>query len=274
MMSPNPETLEVPGARLRALVVEDEWPIRNYLVELIESTQLAEVVGAVATLEEARGALQHSAESTVDVAFVDVRLEGDRDGRSGLDLIRSIATSPGAPMFVVATAFEEHAIEAFDLGVVDYLLKPFSRQRVRRCLQRLVERRPMTSPALKKRMVARKRTSLVFLDPAEIWAFEAADRLTFVHSSQGKFDVDLSLATIEGSFGRSFLRVHRNWLINLAHVRELDRVDGQTTLFVGFGIGDERGGVRVPVARERAPSLRRMLVNAADGPQHDLQPKI
>ena len=190
--------------RLRALVVEDEWPTRNYLVELIEGTRLAEVVGGVATLDEAREALQPSSGLSVDVVFVDVQLSGAGGDRAGLELVRTMAALPRAPMFVLATAFDQHAMEAFDLGVVDYLLKPFNEDRVAQCLRRLHERRPASALATQSaRIVARRRKSLVFLEPSEIWAFEAADRLTFVHTPHGKFDLDLSLAAIEASFGRA-----------------------------------------------------------------------
>ena len=118
--------------RLRALVLEDEWPARNYLVELIEATQLAEVVGAVASVAEAREAL---AALPVDVVFVDVQLAG---GETGLDLVQQL---PGGPAFVLATAFGRHALEAWELGVVDYLLKPFSEERVEQCLRRIAGRR-------------------------------------------------------------------------------------------------------------------------------------
>src|SRR5438270_7333559 len=215
--------------RLRALVLEDEWPARNYLVELIEATQLAEVVGAVASVAEAREAL---AALPVDVVFVDIQLAG---GESGLELVRQL---PGGPAFVLATAFSQHALEAWDLGVVDYLLKPFSEERVEQCLRRIAGRRE-TKRSGAVRVVARRKRSLVFLDPADIWAFEASDRLSFVHSRQGRFDIDLSLAAIETSFGRSLLRVHRNWLVNLAYARELEREGSETTLFVGASIGDE-----------------------------------
>ena len=158
--------------RLRTLVLEDEWPARNYLVQLIEATQLAEVVGAVASLAEAREAL---AALPVDVVFVDVQLAG---GETGLELVQQL---PGGPAFVLATAFSQHALKAWDLGVVDYLLKPFSEERVDQCLRRIAGRRETRrSGAL--RVVARRKRSLVFLDPADIWAFEASDRLSFVHS--------------------------------------------------------------------------------------------
>jgi DNA-binding LytR/AlgR family response regulator len=255
------------SSRLRALVVEDEWPTRNYLVELIEGTGLAEVVGGVATVDEAREALA-SPGLSVDVAFVDVQLAGGGGDRAGLELVRSMAVSGGAPMFVLATAYEQHAMEAFDLGVVDYLLKPFNEERVAQCLRRLRERRPApvaASPPQSARIVARRRKSLVFLEPSEIWAFEAADRLTFVHTAHGKFDLDLSLAAIESSFGRTLMRVHRNWLVNVAHIKELERDGAETRLFVGPGIGEESQGVRVPVSRDRAQALRESLLTNTTG---------
>ena len=114
-------------------------------------------------------------------------------------------------------------------------------------------------------MVARRKRNLVFLEPADIWAFEASDRLSFVHSRLGKFDIDLSLAAIETSFGRSLMRVHRNWLVNLDFARELEREDGETTLFIGSSLGNEGEGVRVPVSRDRAQSLRAALLSNATG---------
>jgi two-component system, LytTR family, response regulator LytT len=250
---------------LRALVVEDEWPARNYLVELIEASRLAEVVGAVANLGEARQALQPApAGLEVDAVFVDIALGGGGD-ETGLDLVRASVRDPRRPMFVLATAFKEHAVEAFELGVNDYLLKPFTEERVEQCLLRLHARKRALPPSSPLRIVARRGKSLVFLEPDEVWAFEAAFRLTSVHTPHGSFDLDLSLSAIEASFGRALTRVHRNWLVNAAYIRELERDGGETRIFVGVGIGPERRGVSVPVARERAQSVREMLLASATG---------
>ena len=248
-------------ALLRALVLEDEYPTRNYLVALIEGTGRAEVVGAVGTIDETIEALAGSA---VDVVFADVQLAATGDARTGLDLVRKMAGEPGAPMFVLATASAQHSLEAFDLGVVDYLLKPFTGERVEQCLRRLLERRAPRPHAL-RRVVARRKKSLVFLDPETIWAFEAADRLTYVHSPEGKFDIDLSLAAVEASFGRRLFRVHRNWLVNLAYVRELERDIGGATVTVGTELGAEGQSIRAPVSQDRAKALRDVLLENATG---------
>ncbi len=253
---------------LRALVVEDEWPARNYLVELLQGSRAAEVVGAVATVDEALEALQSSARLSVDVVFVDVQLAADSGDRAGLELVRTLARTHPGLLFVLATAFEQHALEAFDLGVVDYLLKPFTEERVAQCLER-VALRHRTGPGGPHplRIVARRKRNLVFLEPTEIWAFEAADRLTFVHTPAGRFDMDLSLSAIEVSFGRALTRVHRNWLVNTSHVKELERDGTETRLFVGTGLGGDASGVRVPVSRDRLQAVRDSLLADAAWPR-------
>jgi len=241
--------------RLRAFVLEDEWPARNYLVELIEATRLADVVGAVASVAEAREAL---AALPVDVVFVDVQLAG---GETGLELVQQL---PGGPAFVLATAFSQHALKAWDLGVVDYLLKPFSEERVEQCLRRIVGQRETRRSGV-LRVVARRKRSLVFLDPADIWAFEASERLSYVHSRLGKFDIDLSLAAIETSLGRALFRVHRNWLINLAFVKELERDVGGATVTVGNDLTPGGRSIQVPVSQDRSKALRDVLLTNATG---------
>ena len=127
--------------KLRALVVEDEWATRNYLVELIHKSKAAEVIGAVSNSDAARQILERPpGEVPVDVAFVDIQLVGSKRDDEGLELIRAHAKQTTAPMFVLATAFREHALEAFDLGVVDYLLKPFSEERFDAALERARQR--------------------------------------------------------------------------------------------------------------------------------------
>lgn len=127
--------------RLRALVLEDEGPARLLLTRLIEDSQLAQVVGTPSSVAEAVEILRSL---PVDVVFLDVRLSG---GESGLDLIHHLRAQEwsgqalpgevGRPLFVLTAAIERHTLRAFELGVVDYLLKPLSEERIERCLRRL-----------------------------------------------------------------------------------------------------------------------------------------
>jgi two-component system, LytTR family, response regulator LytT len=249
-------------SKVRALVVDDEGAARDYLVELLEASGLAEVSGALGSAGAARDFLLTSERSQFDVIFLDVRLSGARE--DGLEIARELASSEDGPLLVLATAFHAHALEAYNLGVVDYLLKPFTEQRVEQCLRRVLLQRPKVLPASPMRIAARRERSVVFFRQDEVWAFEAAARLARVHTAHGAFDVDLSLAAIEVSFGRAFVRIHRNWLVNLDAIRELER-DGNTRVWVGAGPRGASAGIDVPVARERAQAVREMLLSVAPG---------
>jgi two-component system response regulator LytT len=248
--------------KLRVLVVEDEWAARKYLIEMLDTSGEAVVVAAVSTLKEAQQALAPGG-IVVDVAFVDINLGGSDDDEAGMNLVRTLAGTPGAPLFVLATALPQHAVEAYALGVADYLLKPIHQDRVTECLMRLQQRLPNTSPrSVPDRVVARSKKGLVLFARDEVWAFEAAERLMFVHTARGRFDIDLSLAAIEASFGGEVLRVHRQWLVNIAHVRAIENEDGETVVVVGDEPVRE---VRVPVARDRRSAVRDLLLHGATG---------
>jgi DNA-binding LytR/AlgR family response regulator len=115
------------------------------------------------------------------------------------------------------------------------------------------------------RIAARRKKSLVFIAPHDVWAFEADARLVFVHSLHGRLDIDVSLAEIEASaLGHMFARVHRSWLVNLALVKALDHSPGETLLFVNT-VRSERGGIRVPVSRDRVRRVREALLASTIG---------
>lgn len=248
-------------SRLRALVLEDEWGARSYLVELLLETASVDVVAAVATCEQATQAIA----AGVDVAFVDVNLAGEMQDDAGLRWIRELGAS--APSVVLTTASDRHGIEAYALGVRDYLLKPFTAARVAQCVERLVERAPSSraiaaSPTSGvQRVAARQGQRVVFVRLDELWAFEASSRLTYAHTAKGRFDVDLSLSALEASLGPSLLRVHRSWLVQSAHVAGLDRDGGEMVLRVG----DPDRPIVVPVARDRAGFVRDALLSESVG---------
>jgi DNA-binding LytR/AlgR family response regulator len=264
----------LPDTKLRVLVLEDEWPARNFLVQLLEASGLAEVVAAVPSTSLATSALA-SSPVLIDVAFVDVNLAGEPfEGGSpvtgGLRWVESLRAVPAAPQVVITTASKEHALQAFELGVVDYLLKPFTLDRVKAALERLKARTPpRPGPARRPpRIAARKGKRIVFLEANEVWAFEAEGRLCFVHSGAGRLDIDLSLTSLEAVLGSAFLRVHRNWLVAVDEVRGILRDGGETTL----SVGDAEPPLSVPVARDRAAQVRDRLLDSAVGLRRDEGP--
>jgi DNA-binding LytR/AlgR family response regulator len=243
---------------LRVLVVEDERPARDYLVELLQACDpIAEVVAA-SGVGEATLALHDP--RGIAAAFVDIRLVDRPADTTGLAWARAVLARPASPLLVFATAIPDHALAAFEAGAVDYLLKPFTPARVERCVDRLHARRQLRTDApggLPPRLVARAGSSLVFLALDGVYAFEAADRLTHVHHADGTFLVDPSLAALELDLAPRVLRVHRNWLVATAQVRRMER-GTEPVLVVGPGL-------KVPVSRDRAAVVREALLASALG---------
>lgn len=249
---------------LRALIVEDEWPAREYLSELLLATNQIEIIAAVGTAEEARKALGPGG-IDVEVAFVDIHLATSTGHDAGLTLVREFARTEGAPLFVLATALKQHAAEAFELDAVDYLLKPFSQERVNECLTRVARRRSRPSVPGPEKVVARSKQGLVFLKRDEVWAFEASERLTFVHYALGRFEIDLSLATLEATLGEGWARVHRNWVANLALVTRLERDEQGSVLELGAPGTADASTLRVPISRDKAQNVRDLLLRGTTG---------
>lgn len=251
---------------LRALVLEDEWAARNFLVELLEGSGLARVVAACADTMQAGVALQGDPGSSgIDVAFVDIRLAGEPQMDAGVGWIRSVTAAHDGDcpfQFVLTTASREHALEAYQLGVADYLVKPFTKDRVLSCLRRVASAMPprqATSEPPPRRVVARDGKNLVFVSVDDVCAFEAAEGLSYVYLADARYEVDLSLSALASSLGSEFVRVHRNWLVPLGAVRTLERDSGESRLVL------TGGDLRVPVARDRVTAVRDALLSSAVG---------
>jgi DNA-binding LytR/AlgR family response regulator len=132
---------------LRILIVDDEPIARRYLTRLVEETDGASLV---AVAPDGESALASLAQTPADVAFIDIRMPG----MSGLELVEQIAQSDAPPAIVFTTAHDDHALAAFELGAVDYLLKPFGANRFHVALGARLE------PSARKRRSAPPRRSV------------------------------------------------------------------------------------------------------------------
>ena len=230
---------------MRVLIVEDEPPIARRLARLLreEGGGDVAVVGVCATLAEAGGAL---ARGGVDVVFLDLGL----NGRDGFDLVRDAAAGPFHT--VVVSAHTERALEAFEVGVLDFVPKPFGAERVRATLNRLRGARA-DHPAASLAVRSAGRVNLVPV--AEVAYVRAAGSYSELVLRDGSVrlhskPLDRLLTVLPASFER----VHRSYLVRLDEVVRLHVREGSRYAVV-LASGEE-----VPVGRTRVEAVRARLV--------------
>lgn len=255
---------ELDGADLlRAIVVDDEPLARDELGFLLGEAGGVEVVGQAGS---AGRALELVDELAPDVAFVDLRMPGP----DGLALAEAIhARHPGLPV-VVVSAHDEGALRGFEVGVVDYLLKPARLPRVKQAVERVRERRAAqgaassgggdlagpTSGEPLTRLAVKRRGALVVVDIADVVWFEMKDELVWAVTETDRYALDLTLAALEQRLPKStFFRSHRGYLVRLDRIKTLEP-SGAGTFDMLLAHPDKP---KVPLARERARILRDLI---------------
>lgn len=209
----------------RALVVDDECPARRNACRLLATDTRFEMIGEAATGTEA---LERIESSRPDLVLLDVRMPG----MSGFDVLDAVG--PDRDFVVVfSTAFDQHALRAFDAHAVDYLLKPYDAERFRRAVDKAwrlltAGTRQSLEPAADElrsadRLVVRTGLSWVALDIAQITRLRASDKHVEVWAEGTRHVVRQSLQTILERVGHQrFARIHRSDAVNVAAVAKLE----------------------------------------------------
>ena len=195
--------------------------------------------------------------------ILDVRMPG----ASGLEVVAALPED-SRPLVVFATAFDDHAVDAFELHAVDYLLKPFDDERFRKALERARARWNEEGPAAGRerlegvlqdrgedRIVVPREGSMTLVPFDEIEWVEAADQYVRLHCVDGRHELmRASMGQLEKRLGGgTFLRVHRSAIVRVDRVIEL------TSATSGTGLIRLKGGAEVPVSRTRLALVRRTL---------------
>jgi len=240
------------GATLRALIVDDEYPAREELRYLLRGFPEVEVVGEAA---EASEALELIRNIDYDLCFLDIKMPGG----SGLDLVRELSRVAHRPAVIFVTAYPDHAVEAFDLDAVDYLLKPFDEPRLARALQRIIERGHESTngedeaPFDKIPVPSQDRT--ILLEPDDVLFAVAAHGGSYIVTASERHLVPYSLAELERRLeGRGFFRTHRAYVVNLRYARAIEP-DFAGALQVILSHSKER----VPVSRRQVRAFKRLV---------------
>ncbi len=242
---------------MKILVADDEAPARQRLRSLVEEIGPPyEWVGEAVTGEEA---LARNRALAVDLVLMDVRMPA----MDGLQAASRLAELPQPPAVIFVTAYEEHALAAFDGNAVDYLLKPIRRQRLERALSKATA---LTRPQLQAlqalqegeaepdHVTTRYRGGIQRIPVEKIIYFRADQKYVTLRHSSGEALLEEPLKSLEQRFGDRFMRVHRNALVSCRHLRGLEKApDGRCLVRL------EGAEERLEISRRHLAQVRRWL---------------
>jgi two-component system LytT family response regulator len=239
--------------KIRTLIVDDEPLARDRLRGFLRAEPSVEVTGECGSGPEAIAMIKAA---TPDLVFLDMQMPGC----DGLQVIAQLPEDQ-RPAIIFATAHERFALDAFDVAAVDYLLKPFDRERFQQALrraqdhlqrQRGTEILPASAGGVPKpdRIAVKADGRLVFLQPAEIIRVEAADNYVMLHLTTGRLMLRETMGAIETRLGtQQFARVNRSAIVQLDQIKEIQPAQhGDYTVVL-------RDGTKLPLSR----SLRGQL---------------
>ena len=244
------------GAELGVYIADDEEPARARLKEL-----LADVSGEVATRvvgESANGLelIERLPESGARVLLLDIQMPG----MSGLEVARHLAVLEAPPAIVFITAHDRHAVEAFELNALDYLMKPVRAERLAAALKKALssgpapaERLARAAPAAREYFSVAERNRITLVPVADVVYLKAELKYVTLRTRSGEHLIEEPLVAIEKEFVGRFIRVHRNCLVARASIRGFERGKG------GAGGEDEdiHWNVVLEGMDERLPVSRR-----------------
>lgn len=257
-------TTERPAGALRVLAVDDEKPALDELVYLLRAQR---EVGEIHGAGDATEALRLMRAHPVDAVFLDINMPG----LDGMELAGILSEFANPPAVVFVTAHDDRAVAAFDLGAVDYLLKPLREARLAEAVRRIVGAHTAPAPAPQQPRA----------DPNEVIPVELAGVTTLVHrssvswveadgdyarlhTSAGSHLVRIPLSALESRWENAgFLRVHRSYLVALRLVTGLRTVGTGTV--VCLRADENAAAVELPVSRRQVRELKQRLVH---GPRH------
>lgn len=249
--------------KLRVFLIDDEPLALKRLSRLLEDTGRVEIIGRTSEPREALKILPHL---RADAIFLDIQMPE----LTGFELLRKLEEYPPV---IFTTAFDEFALEAFDVYSVDYLLKPIASERLEMALdklerivrkdapteniERLLENLAPKESALLERLASRIGGKVRILDVSDITHFSARDKLTFAGTADGReFPLDLTLNKLEERLDRrTFLRVHRSSIVNLDFI---EQVHGWFSGRVLIRLKDDQK-TEIAVARERVRVLKNAI---------------
>jgi two-component system, LytTR family, response regulator len=247
---------------IRTVIVDDEPPARWRIQSLLTRDPNFEVIGECS---DGNSALQMISRTRPDLVFLDVQMPG----MGGFEVLDSISPAE-IPCIIFVTAYDQHAIRAFDVNAVDYLLKPFDRKRFSACMERaklriskerdladkerLLELLRKTSSPDRERVVVRSKGNLILLRTNDVEWIEASHNTVEIHAGPRTHTVREKISDLERLLpAGKFLRIHRSLIVNIDAVAEIQSCgSGEYVVLL-------RNGRELPLGRSYRACLNELL---------------
>ena len=240
----------------RILIIDDEPLARSLVVEYLQTHPGCEVVGECNDGFEGVKAINSL---KPDLIFLDIQMP-KINGFEMLELVEA------PPAVIFTTAFDEYAIRAFETHAVDYLLKPFSKERFDKALEKFQTATPhkqavnellqsaATGPAQQERIVVRTGGKIKIIPLAQIIYLESSDDYVKIHTAEGGFLKNKTMAFFEQTLPEeAFVRIHRSYIIHIQEITRIDPYEKENHLAI------LRNGARLPVSRAGYARLKLVL---------------
>ena len=241
---------------IRVLVVDDESPARERLRRMLAELPDVAVVGEAGNGAQA---IAECARLAPDVVLLDIRMPG----MDGIEAARHLNALEEPPAVIFVTAHDEHALAAFEAQALGYLLKPVRQEKLARAVQRAAR---IATPQLarvaeqaqlgrrRQQVAARLGDQLRLIPVEDIYYFAAGQKYVTVRHRGGSDLIDESLRTLAAEFAPDFVRIHRNSLVAMRHVRAVERSpEGQ------YSVRINECGDALPMSRRHATDALRHL---------------
>ncbi|MCX6590386.1 MAG: LytTR family DNA-binding domain-containing protein [Acidobacteria bacterium] len=247
---------------MRAYLLDDEPLALRRLERLLEEAGQVEIVGRSTDPVEA---LEQLPRLKPDVLFLDIQMPG----LTGFEMLARLEPQP---LVVFTTAYNQYALQAFDVNSVDYLLKPIEPAQLHRALRKLASRPAAApvpdlsqvlrqlltdqKPAYPERVASKIGDRVEFVDLSRVTHFFAEDKLTYAATETKNYMIDATIAEMEAKLDpKRFIRIHRSTILNLAYIHELHTYFGGRML---VRLKDAKRS-ELTVARDRVKELKEVL---------------
>ncbi|MGT2833116.1 LytR/AlgR family response regulator transcription factor [Streptococcus halotolerans] len=239
---------------MKVVVIDDEPLARMELSYLLEQTNDVTDIWEGESIDDA---FQLILTHQPDLLFLDIHLTDE----SGLDLAKRLSTVPQAPLIVFATAYDNHAVEAFEVNALDYILKPFEQDRIQRTIHKAkqvlsteVEQSEKGAEKSSRRLTVETDERIYLIPFEDIIYCEVQGKETTVYTKTASHTSHTSLSAIEKLLTTDrFMKVHRSYLINQDQIKEIQPWFNQT-----YQITMTNGG-KVPVSRSYLKAFKERL---------------